>query len=76
MFTFSRRYQHFLLKNRNIKIIGDYLNDEIRLFAIWLKASKLFITVKKTKIMIFRPKQKKLLATSPLKIDNAIIEEV
>ena len=31
---------------------------------------------KKTKIVIFRAKQKQLLATSPLKIDNAIIEKV
>ena len=37
----------------------DYHNDEIRLFATWLKASKLFMKVKKTKIMIFMNKQKK-----------------
>ena len=54
----------------------DYLNDKIRHFATWLKANKLFINVKKTKITIFRPKQKKLLVRSPLKVDNAIIEEV
>ena len=54
----------------------DYLNDKIRHFATWLKANKLFINVKKTKITIFRPQQKKLLVRSPLKVDNAIIEEV
>ena len=55
----------------------DYLNDEILLFATRLKASKLFMKVKKTKIMVFMTKQKKkLLATSPLKIDDEIIADV
>ena len=59
----------------------DYLNDEIRHFTTWLKANKLFINVEKVKMMIFKVKQKKnkkktkKKATSPLKIDNAVIEE-
>ena len=52
----------------------DYLNDEIRHVATWIKANKLFIKVKKTKIMIFRTKQK-FLATRLLKIGNTIIED-
>ena len=63
-------------QNRNLKILIDYLNNETRYVATWLKASKLFINAKTTKIIVFRTKQKKLLATSPLKIDNTIIEEV
>ena len=35
----------------------DYLNDEIRHVATWLKANKLFINATKTKIMIFRTKK-------------------
>ena len=62
-------------QNRNLKILVDYLNDEIRHVATWLKASKLFIDVKKkTKMMTFRTKQNILLATSPLIIDDTIIE--
>ena len=52
----------------------DYLNDEIRHVATWIKANKLFIKVKKTKIMIFRTKQK-FLASRLLKIGNTIIED-
>ena len=53
----------------------EYLNNEIR-HVTWLKANKLFRNVKKTKIVIFRPKQKKPLVTSALKIDNTVIQEV
>ena len=52
----------------------DYLNDEISHVATWIKANKLFIKEKKTKIMIFRTKQK-FLATRLLKIGNTIIED-
>ena len=52
----------------------DYLNDEISHDATWIKANKLFIKEKKTKIMIFRTKQK-FLATRLLKIGNTIIED-
>ena len=61
-------------QNRNLKILMDYLNDEIRHVATWIKANKLFIKVKKTKIMIFRTKQK-FLASRLLKIGNTIIED-
>lgn len=61
-------------QNRNLKILMDYLNDKIRHVATWIKANKLFIKVKKTKIMIFRTKQK-FLATRLLKIGNTIIED-
>ena len=33
-------------QNQNLKILVDYLNDEIRHVATWLKASKLLIDVK------------------------------
>ena len=52
----------------------DYLNDEISHVATWIKANKLFIKEKKTKIMIFRTKQK-FLATRLLKIGKTIIED-
>ena len=52
----------------------DYLNDEICHVATWLKANKMFIKVKKTKIIIFRTTQK-FLTTRLLKIDNTIIED-
>ena len=58
----------------------EYLNDEIRLVATWLKANKLSINsnkqTNKKKFMIFRPKQKKLLLTILLRIDHTITEEV
>ena len=47
-----------IYQNRNLKILIDYLNDIIRHVAHWLKSSKLFINVKKTKIVIFKTKRK------------------
>ena len=66
----------FFYQNCNYKTLMEYLNHEICHVVTWLKANKLPINDKKTTIMIFRPKQMKPLVTGPLKIDNAVIEEV
>ena len=73
MLTFAQDTRIFY-QNRNLKILMDYLNDEISHDATWIKANKLFIKEKKTKIMIFRTKQK-FLATRLLKIGSTIIED-
>ena len=44
--------------------------------SIWLMANKLSINVSKTKLMIFRPRQKSLPYISPLIIDNTVVEIV
>ena len=42
----------------------------------WLKANKLSINVNKTKLIIFRPRQKILPQIRPLIVDNNIVELV
>ena len=42
----------------------------------WLIANKLSINVKKTKLMIFRPRQKSLPEIRPLMLENNLIEQV
>ena len=38
--------------------LTSHLNDQLKNVSTWLKANKLSINVKKTKLMIFRPRQK------------------
>lgn len=54
MFTFCRRYLHFLLKPKSLNSCGNLI-DKIRHVAQWLKTVKMSIDAEKTKIMIFRP---------------------
>ena len=53
------------------------LNEELINVSNWLKANKLSLNVKKSNVLLFRPKNesKKKQATIDLKIDGAAIEE-
>ena len=42
----------------------------------WLKANKLSINVKKTKLMIFRPRQKALPINRQIVMENNVLEQV
>ena len=52
----------------------SHLNDQLHNVSTWLKANKLSINVKKTELMIFRPRQQ----TSPInwQIENNVLEQV
>ena len=52
------------------------LNDQLHNVSTWLKANKLSINVKKTKLMIFRPRQKTLPITRQIIIENNVLEQV
>jgi hypothetical protein len=42
----------------NLCNLIDFVNTELQKLAIWFKANRLAINVKKTKYMIFRPKNR------------------
>ena len=54
----------------------SHLNDQLHNVSTWLKANKLSINVKKTKLMIFRPRQKTLPITRQIIIENNVLEQV
>ena len=55
-----------------------YLTHQYQLKKVstWLKANKLSINVKKTKLMIFRPRQKTLPVTRQIVLQNNVLEQV
>ena len=46
--------------NRNIKILQQSLNQDLKNVTIWLNANRLSLNVKKTKLLIFHSKRKKV----------------
>ena len=54
----------------------SHLNDQLHNVSTWLKANKLSINVKKTKLMIFRPRQKTLPINRQIIIENNVLEQV
>ena len=47
-------------EHSDLDVLTSHLNDQLNNVSTWLKANKLSINVKKTKLMIFRPRQKTL----------------
>ena len=43
-------------EHSDLDVITSHLNDQLNDVSTWLKANKLSINVKKTKLMIFRPR--------------------
>lgn len=65
------------LADKDLKKMEKTLNEELINVSNWLKANKLSLNVKKSNVLLFRPKNesKKKQATIDLKIDGAAIEE-
>ena len=64
------------LEHNDPQTLINILNNELQNMSAWLIANKLSINVKKTKLMIFRPRQKSLPEIRPLILDNNLIEQV
>ena len=64
------------LEHSDLDILTSHLNDQLQNVSTWLKANKLSINVKKTKLMIFRPRQKMLPINRQIVIENNILEQV
>ena len=64
------------LEHNDPQTLINILNNELQNVSAWLIATKLSINVKKTKLMIFRPRQKSLPEIRPLILNNNLIEQV
>ena len=56
--------------------LSNMLNLEMDKLSIWFKASKLFLNLKKTKVMVFRPSQKRMDCDIQISKDNQHIVQV
>ena len=63
-------------EHSDLDVLTSHLNDQLHNVSTWLKANKLSINVKKTKLMIFRPRQKTLPITRQIIIENSVLEQV
>ena len=62
-------------EHSDLDVLTSHLNDQLHNVSTWLKANKLSINVKKTKLMIFRPRQKTLPITRQVIIENNVLEQ-
>ena len=63
-------------EHSDLDALTSHLNDQLKNVSTWLKANELSINVKKTKVMIFRPRQITLLVTSQIVLENKVLEQV
>ena len=63
-------------EHSDLDVLTSHLNDQLHNVSTWLKANKLSINVKKTKLMIFRPRQKTLPITRQIIVENNALEQV
>ena len=62
-------------EHSDLDVLTSHLNDQLHNVSTWLKANKLSINAKKTKLMIFRPSQT-LPITRQIIIENNVLEQV
>ena len=60
-------------EHSDLDVLTSHLNDQLNNVSTWLKANKLSIKFKKTKLMIFRPRQKTLPITRQIILENNVI---
>ena len=63
-------------EHSDLDVLTSHLNDQLKNVSTWVKANKLSINVKKTKLMIFRPRQKTLPGTRQIILENNVLEQV
>ena len=66
----------YFFEHTDLDVLTSHLNDQLNNVSTWLKANKLSINVKKTKLMIFRPRPKTLPITRQIILENNILEHV
>ena len=58
------------MSHKDPDYLSDMLNLEMGRLSIWFKANKLSLNLKKTKVMVFRPRQKRMDCVIQIGIDN------
>ena len=61
---------NILHSHKSLDSLARNMNYDLRNLSVWLKANKLCLNVKKTELIIFRPRSKKLDYTLKFKLDG------
>ena len=64
------------MSHKDLNYLSDMLNLEMDKLSIWFKANKLSLNLRKTKFMVFKPRQKRSICNIQISIDNQNIVEV
>lgn len=56
--------------------LENTLNEELKNVSDWLKANKLSLNIKKTQLLIFQAKNKKISQVTNIKLDDSNIKQV
>ena len=64
------------MSHKDLNYLSDMLNLEMDKLSIWFKANKLSLNLKKTKFMVFKPRQKRSICHIQIKIENENIVNV
>ena len=64
------------MSHKDLNYLSDMLNLEMDKLSIWFKANKLSLNLKKTKFMVFKPRQKRSICNIQISIDNQNIVKV
>ena len=64
------------MSHKDLNYLSDMLNLEMDKLSIWFKANKLSLNLKKTKFMVFKPRQKHSICNIRISIDNQNIVKV
>ena len=64
------------MAHKDLNYLSDMLNLEMDKLSIWFKANKLSLNLKKTKFMVFKPRQKHSICNIQISIDNQNIVKV
>ena len=67
---------NLIISGKNLKILFNTLNDELKKVVDWLSANKLSLNVKKTHCIIFRLYKKKIDCNLKLLINSVEIRQV
>ena len=63
-----------LYSHKDISSLVCTMNEELKLLSEWYKCNKLFLNFDKTKYIIFISRNRKVINTTPIKIENNVIE--
>ena len=75
-FTLFADDASIFFEHSDLDVLTSHLNDQLHNVSTWLKDNKLSVNVKKTKLLIFRPREKMLLIGRQVVIENNVLEQV
>ena len=75
-FSYIHYNTSIFLEYSDLDVLTCHFNDQLRNVSTWLKANKLSINVKKTKLMIFRSRQKTVPLRRQIIIEDNVLQQV